>query len=124
VTDREQFEEFMSGEPFHLSVTRFSSDAANSDWPGSYRDIEVDLAWQAWRKAREDIAGVWVDVKERMPRGYGGMVTCWDSGGFARELEWYDGRFSFWEDGHEAFPTHWLDQRPPGKTEGNNFDRS
>ena len=61
-------------------------------------------------------AGVWVDVKERMPNGENiSTVFCYVMDGwlYARELHLYDGKFSFWEGGIEAFPTHWLDVRPP-----------
>jgi len=60
-------------------------------------------------------AGVWVDAKERMPPEDMSMVFCYVADGWslARELHLYNGKFSFWEDGTEAFPTHWLDVRPP-----------
>jgi len=63
----------------------------------------------------EQAAGVWVPCSERLPEDMS-MVFCYVADGWsvARELHLYDGRFSFWEDGTEAFPTHWLDVRPPG----------
>lgn len=45
-TERRRFEAFVTQSPFTRSVTRFDAEAA---WPGSYRDLAVDLAWQSWR---------------------------------------------------------------------------
>ena len=45
---REAFEAWISAPPFEQSVSRLN---ASSAWPGSYRDIATDLAWQAWQEA-------------------------------------------------------------------------
>jgi len=72
----------------------------------------------------EKCAGVWVPCSERMPGEdlpadqvfCESMVFCYVDDGWSRprDLRLYDGKFSFWEDDTEAFPTHWLDVRPPG----------
>jgi len=63
----------------------------------------------------EKCAGVWVDVRKQMPSDYRGMVIGLESAGFARDMEWCDGRFKYWDDGTEAYPTHWLAMRTPGE---------
>ena len=42
---REQFEKWVSGPPYAMSVERYSQDQA---WNGMYKDIKTDLAWRAW----------------------------------------------------------------------------
>ena len=64
----------------------------------------------------EKCAGVWIDVRKQMPSDYRGLITGLESAGFARDMEWCDGRFKYWEDGTEAFPTHWLAMRTPGES--------
>ena len=49
---REQFEAFISAPPFEMPIERFDDRCA---WPGGYTELEVDLAWQAW-KASHDAA--------------------------------------------------------------------
>lgn len=57
---RAEFEAFISGPPFERDVRRFPQDEARFAWPGSYRDLEVDLAWQAWcESARLEAAAHW-----------------------------------------------------------------
>ena len=48
---REQFEEWISVDPFARSIERFPDDPENYAWPGTYKDINTDLAWQAWKEA-------------------------------------------------------------------------
>lgn len=48
-TERTDFEAWISAPPFERRVMRFPESACA--WPGTYRDIEVDLAWQAWQAA-------------------------------------------------------------------------
>lgn len=48
VRPRAAFEAWISAPPFEREVERFGE---NSAWPGNYRDIDVDLAWQAWSAA-------------------------------------------------------------------------
>ena len=46
--NRKAFEDVISGPPYERSVERFGNDSA---WPGSYADIDVDLAWCIWEAA-------------------------------------------------------------------------
>jgi hypothetical protein len=50
---RDAFEAWVSSPPFERSVDRFPEHPGLYSWPGSYRDIDVDLAWQAWQAAVE-----------------------------------------------------------------------
>ncbi len=45
---REEFEKWISSPPFERGITRMHEKSA---WPGSYRPLDVDLAWQAWQAA-------------------------------------------------------------------------
>lgn len=48
ISCRERFKRWASGPPFELSVERYPDDPEKYAWPGSYKDIKTDLAWQAW----------------------------------------------------------------------------
>lgn len=48
VRPRAAFEAWISATPFEREVERFGEGSA---WPGNYREIDVDLAWQAWSAA-------------------------------------------------------------------------
>ncbi len=48
MTEREAFEAFISAPQFEMPIERFDDRSA---WPGSYTELEVDLAWQAWKAA-------------------------------------------------------------------------
>jgi hypothetical protein len=48
VRPRSSFEAWISAPPFEREVERFGEHSA---WPGNYREIDVDLAWQAWSAA-------------------------------------------------------------------------
>ena len=57
MTTREAFEAFISAPPFEMPTERFDDRGA---WPGGYTELEVDLAWQAW-KASHDAAQAEID---------------------------------------------------------------
>ena len=44
--EREAFEAFVTAPPFECSVERMTDLSA---WPGNYRPIAVQLAWEAWQ---------------------------------------------------------------------------
>jgi len=48
MTSRESFEAFISAPPFEMPIERFDDRSA---WPGSYTELEVDLAWLAYQAA-------------------------------------------------------------------------
>ena len=50
---RSQFESWISAPPYERSVDRFPDDQEKWAWPGQYRDIAVQLAWEAWCAAVE-----------------------------------------------------------------------
>lgn len=48
---RAAFEAWISSPPFERETERFGEGSA---WPGNYRELDVDLAWQAWSDATAD----------------------------------------------------------------------
>jgi hypothetical protein len=44
----QQFEEWISQSPYERSVERYPDDPEHYAWPGCYRDLNVQLAWDAW----------------------------------------------------------------------------
>jgi len=50
--ERGKFEAFITGMPYERSVARFPDDPDEYAWPGCYRDIVVDTAWDAWQAAK------------------------------------------------------------------------
>ena len=53
---RQRFEKWITSAPFEKSVERFPDDQTRVSWPGNYRDINVELAWQAWQEAARQSA--------------------------------------------------------------------
>lgn len=47
---RDAFEAWISSPPFERETTRYPKDETKFAWPGSYRDYEVQIAWDAWRE--------------------------------------------------------------------------
>ena len=45
---RRSFEEWIGGPPYELDVYRWPMDETKYAWPGQYKDIAVQLAWEAW----------------------------------------------------------------------------
>lgn len=64
VRPRASFEAWISSPPYEREVERFGEGSA---WPGNYRDIDVDLAWNAWLDAmtlaRERCASIVEEVQ-------------------------------------------------------------
>jgi len=50
---RNQFEEWISSEPYVENIERFPDDATRFAWPGDYRSLKVQLAWEAWAEGWE-----------------------------------------------------------------------
>lgn len=48
---RRAFEEWITAPPYEREVLRYPQDETKYAWPGQYRDIAVQLAWEAWREA-------------------------------------------------------------------------
>jgi len=49
---RLEFEEFITSSPFEKCIDRFP-DSHKSSWPGSYKDLSVELAWETWQASRQ-----------------------------------------------------------------------
>jgi hypothetical protein len=67
VRPRAAFEAWISAPPYEREIERFGESSA---WPGNYRDIDVDLAWNAWIDAvtmtRERCAQVCDELQAEM----------------------------------------------------------
>lgn len=50
---RNQFETWISAPPYERDVFRYPMNEMFYTWPGQYRDIAVQLAWEAWQEAVE-----------------------------------------------------------------------
>lgn len=48
---RDEFEKWVSGPPYEKPVDRFPDLDDKESWPGQYRAIDVQLAWETWQKA-------------------------------------------------------------------------
>lgn len=48
---REEFEKWISSAPFERCVRRYPDGPERVSWPGQYRDVSTELAWQAWQEA-------------------------------------------------------------------------
>ena len=51
VAERQRFESWISAPPFERPVSRWPDDPSKYAWPGAYVDIDVELAWEAWKEA-------------------------------------------------------------------------
>jgi hypothetical protein len=47
--ERAMFEAFITRPPFEREVQRYPMDEEQYAWPGQYRDIDVEMAWEAWQ---------------------------------------------------------------------------
>lgn len=54
VVSRRSFEEWVSGPPYEREVLRYPQDETKYAWPGQYKDIAVQLAWEAWCEAANE----------------------------------------------------------------------
>jgi hypothetical protein len=48
---RAAFEKWISSSPYEREVLRYGEDESQYAWPGQYRNIAVQLAWEAWCEA-------------------------------------------------------------------------
>lgn len=135
---REEFEAWISSPPYEREVERFGDGSA---WPGSYREIDVDLAWCSWSASRSALAAPaervaqWRPI-ETAPTGrihspplHAIVASVLDSGEFYVEEAWWDNeRLEWWPanvdygdaHGSAVHPTHWmpLPDAPGGITGG------
>ena len=51
---RSSFEQWISGPPYERETERWPQDETKHAWPGQYKDISVQLAWESWQQAQND----------------------------------------------------------------------
>ena len=51
---RSSFEQWISGPPYERDLHRWPMDETNHAWPGQYKDIAVQLAWESWQQAQNE----------------------------------------------------------------------
>jgi len=51
---RSLFEQWISGPPYERDLYRWPMDETKHAWPGQYKDIAVQLAWESWQQAQND----------------------------------------------------------------------
>lgn len=49
---RSSFEQWVAGPPYERETERWPQDETTHAWPDQYKDIAVQLAWEAWCEAR------------------------------------------------------------------------
>jgi len=52
--DRKAFEMWISSPPYEKDITKYPDDPELAAWPKCYRDISVQIAWDAWQAANAD----------------------------------------------------------------------
>ena len=50
---RRSFEKWIGGPPYERDLERWPMDESKHAWPGQYKDIAVQLAWEAWQEAQQ-----------------------------------------------------------------------
>lgn len=48
---RQRFEAWIGAPPYEKDLDRFPARPEGYAWPGQYRDLTVQLAWEAWCEA-------------------------------------------------------------------------
>ena len=48
---REKFEKWIAAPPYERCVCRWPNDETKHAWPGQYKDVNVQLAWESWHEA-------------------------------------------------------------------------
>ena len=51
---RKRFEAWITSAPYEKNIERYPEDERLFSWPGNYKDIAVEMAWQAWQACAED----------------------------------------------------------------------
>lgn len=69
--ERRVFNEFISSPPYEHSIERYPKDERYSAWPGQYRDVNVQLAWESWvaswrRNYGSQECGAFKEARERV----------------------------------------------------------
>lgn len=51
---RAAFEAWISASPFERSIAKFPTNPKYYPGPGTYHDLAVELAWEAWQAALQE----------------------------------------------------------------------
>lgn len=51
MVSRRSFEKWIGGPPYERKLYRWPMDETKYAWPGQYKDIVVQIAWEAWCEA-------------------------------------------------------------------------
>lgn len=51
MNQREAFEKWISSPPYDYSIDKYPDNPALAAWPKCYRDIAVQVAWDAWQES-------------------------------------------------------------------------
>lgn len=70
---RTEFEEWITSPPYELSITKYPDDPSKAAWPKCYRDIKVQIAWDAWQERGARYAG---SGEETIQRLRGQLQNC------------------------------------------------
>jgi hypothetical protein len=65
VAVRLSFEQWISGPPYERDLHRWPMDETKHPWPGQYRDIDVQLAWESWQ-----VSACFNDLEKAWREGY------------------------------------------------------
>jgi len=72
---RHAFEKWISSPPYEREIDRWPQDETKHSWPGQYKDITVEVAWDAWQEAitdmeREKSMAYEIEAKTRIALGW------------------------------------------------------
>ena len=54
VSRRSDFETWITAQPYERDAYRWPKGETKHAWPGQYKDIAVQLAWEAWCESDND----------------------------------------------------------------------
>ena len=55
---RHAFEKWISSPPYEREIERWPQDETKHSWPGQYKDIAVEVAWDSWQEASKESASL------------------------------------------------------------------
>lgn len=67
---REAFEKWISSPPYEKDIDRFPDDPVKHAWPGNYKNIDVELAWNAWSEQSSRCNAEPLDVNYMISKGW------------------------------------------------------
>jgi hypothetical protein len=75
-TNRHEFEEWVTAMPYERDITRIPNDSERYAFPNTYVSYHVDLAWEAWQAAREQVT----EQRDRLAEALKELLTTGDNG--------------------------------------------